>query len=96
MALRYGSFVTLAPHLQSSSNGLSTGESGVLQDGSVTVGSGTNCIRMCQVSEFPYCADTLTANLPDDANIVGVLDGGEDSSSEDDLAAGPEIEGEGS
>jgi hypothetical protein len=35
----------------------------------------------------------LCANLPDDANIVGVLDGSEDSSSEDDLAAGPNIEG---
>jgi hypothetical protein len=32
----------LAPHSQSSSNGLGTGESGVLQDGSVTVGSGTS------------------------------------------------------
>lgn len=50
---------------ESSSNGLSTGESGVLQDGSVTVRSGT-----------------------DDANIVGVLDGSEDSSSEDDLGVG--------
>jgi hypothetical protein len=31
--------------------------------------------------------------LPDDANIVGVLDGGKDSCSEDDLAAGYEIGG---
>ena len=94
MAIRYVSLEILTPHSQSSSNGLGTGESGVLQDGSVTVGSGTNCIRMCKVNEFPYYAYTLGENLPDDTNIVGVLDGGEDSSSEDDLAAEPKIEGE--
>ena len=47
---------------ESTGNGLSTGETGHLEDGSVTVWSSR-----------------------DDGNVVGVLDGGEDSGSEDEL-----------
>jgi hypothetical protein len=93
VAINSGSLAILAPHSQSSSNGLGTGESGVLQDGSVTVGSGTSRKEMAGLMDFQLHV-RLCAILPDDANIVGVLDGGKDSSSEDDLAAGPEIEGE--
>lgn len=50
---------------ESTSNGLSTSESGKLEDGSVTVRSSR-----------------------DDGNVVGVLDGSEDSGSEDDLLPG--------
>jgi len=53
------------PHVQSTSNGVGTGETSVLQDSSVTVRSGR-----------------------DDTDIGGVLDGGEDSGSQDDLLVG--------